>query len=398
MCYVCNEINHLHKLSVPIKMIIISTKKLFTLTVLSSIFFSTDAQNTSIDFEKYNPPSTLVVPAHPVTHAKYPFIDVHNHQWNMPTQDINALLRSMDSLNMKVMVNISGRGYQNTNGFLDVKDSFYFKNSIKNIGAARTNRIILFTNISFIGFGTDGWLKNAVQQLEADIRNGACGLKIYKDLGLDYKDNKGKRIRIDDPRLEPIWDVCEKNDIPVIIHSADPESFWDSLNYDNERLLELKLNPRRARLGKEPATWEEVINEQHILFLTHPNITFIAAHMGWMANDLGSLGKLLDEMPNVNVEIAAVIAELGRQPKNARKFFEKYQDRIMMGKDSWVPEEYGTYFRLLESDDEYFPYHKKYHAFWRMYGLDLSDDILRKVYYKNALRIIPGIDRTLFPD
>ena len=133
------------------------------------------------------------------------------------------------------------------------------------------------------------------------------------------------------------------------------------------------------------------------MFKKHPNTTFIAAHFGWYANDLAKLGQLLDDMPNVVVEFGAVIAELGRQPQAAKQFFTKYQDRILFGKDSWVPEEYATYFRVLETEDEYFPYHKKYHAFWAMYGMGLPDDILKKVYYKNALRIIPNIDKTLFP-
>ena len=120
--------------------------------------------------------------------------------------------------------------------------------------------------------------------------------------------------------------------------------------------------------------------------------------MGWFANDLGRLGELLDEMPNMYVGIGAIIAELGRQPRMAQKFFLKYQDRILFGKDSWKPEEFPTYFRVLESDDEYFPYHKKYHAFWAMYGMDLPDEVLKKVYYKNALRIVPGLDRSLFPN
>ena len=120
--------------------------------------------------------------------------------------------------------------------------------------------------------------------------------------------------------------------------------------------------------------------------------------MGWFANDLGKLGSLLDEMPNMHVGIGAIIAELGRQPRQAKAFFIKYQDRVLFGKDSWKPEEFPTYFRILESADEYFPYHKKYHAFWAMYGLDLPDDVLKKVYYKNALRIVPGLDKTLFPE
>jgi uncharacterized protein len=133
------------------------------------------------------------------------------------------------------------------------------------------------------------------------------------------------------------------------------------------------------------------------MFKKHPKTTFIAAHFGWYPNDLAKLGKLMDDMPNIVVEFGAVIAELGRQPKMAKAFFTKYQDRILFGKDSWVPEEYTTYFRVLETEDEYFPYHKKYHAFWPMYGMGLSDEILKKVYYKNALRIVPNIDKSLFP-
>jgi predicted TIM-barrel fold metal-dependent hydrolase len=120
--------------------------------------------------------------------------------------------------------------------------------------------------------------------------------------------------------------------------------------------------------------------------------------MGWFANDLGKLAKLMDEMPNMHVEIGAIIAELGRQPRFAKMFFEKYKKRILFGKDSWKPNEFPTYFRVLETDDEYFPYHKKYHAFWAMYGLDLSDEVLKMVYYKNALRLIPGLDKSLFPN
>ena len=134
------------------------------------------------------------------------------------------------------------------------------------------------------------------------------------------------------------------------------------------------------------------------MFKKHPDTIFINAHMGWYANNLGKLGELLDELPNMNVGIGAIIAELGRQPRFARAFFIKYQDRILFGKDSWKPEEFPTYFRVLESADEYFPYHKKYHAYWRMYGLDLPDEVLKKVYYKNALRIVPGLDQSLFPN
>jgi len=239
--------------------------------------------------------------------------------------------------------------------------------------------------------------ERTLAELEADVRNGARGLKIYKDLGMEFKDEQGKRIAIDDPRLNAIWDKCAALHIPVLIHSADPPSFWDPMDKYNERWLELKTHPGRKRENTNPASWKTIIGEQHHIFRAHPNTQFIAAHFGWLANDLSSLGKLLDECPNVSVEIAAIIAELGRQPRQARDFFIKYQDRILFGKDSWVPSEYMTYFRVLETADEYFPYHKKYHAFWRMYGLALPDEVLKKVYYKNALRIIPGLDKSRFP-
>ncbi|MDP5139789.1 MAG: amidohydrolase family protein, partial [Spirosomaceae bacterium] len=138
--------------------------------------------------------------------------------------------------------------------------------------------------------------------------------------------------------------------------------------------------------------------QQHRVFKKHAKTTFINAHMGWYPNNLAKLGELLVEMPNMYVEIGAVIAELGRQPRTANKFFTEWQDRILFGKDSWKPEEYETYFRVLETEDEYFRYHKKYHAFWPMYGIGLSDEILKKVYYKNALKIIPGLDKSLFPN
>jgi predicted TIM-barrel fold metal-dependent hydrolase len=184
----------------------------------------------------------------------------------------------------------------------------------------------------------------------------------------------------------------------VLIHAADPKPFWDAHDNKNERWLELKLRSRRKRDAAVTGSWQTIINEQHAIFKNHPKTNFINAHLGWYANDLETLSKLLDAMPNMFTEIGAVIAELGRQPRNAKAFLTKYQDRVMFGKDAWNPEEYHTYFRVLESDDEYFPYYKRYHAFWKMYGLDLSDTVLKKIYYKNALRVIPNIDKSLFPN
>ena len=342
--------------------------------------------NGKMDFETYNPPSTLVVPEHKLTKAKFPFIDVHNHQFEMPDMDLGTLITDMDKLNMKVMVNLSG------------ESGTTLKKSITNVREHFPKRFIVFANIDFKRVGEAGWGDKAAKQLEEDVKNGANGLKIYKSLGFSITDINGKRVTVDDARLDPIWDKAGELKIPVIIHTADPKSFWEPMDANNERWLELSTHPNRKREATDPAPWDTLIAEQHRLFRKHPHTTFIAAHFGWYPNDLQKLGQLLDELPNVVVEFGAVIAELGRQPRAAKQFFTKYQDRILFGKDSWVPDEYATYFRVLETEDEYFPYHKKYHAFWAMYGIGLPDDILKKVYYKNALRIIPNIDKTLFPD
>lgn len=338
-----------------------------------------------ISFENYNPKSTLVVPGDSIFRAKFPFIDVHGHQYRMPTQDLAPVVADMDKLNMGVMVNLSGRTGEE------------LQQSVKNIATNFPGRFVVFANINFEGAGSEGWTENMVAQLEQDVKNGAKGLKVYKSLGLRNKDAQGNRLAIDDLRLDPIWAKCGELGIPVLIHSADPASFWDEFDGDNERWLELKTHPRRKRTDTDPAPFQQIMDEQYKMFKKHPKTTFISAHMSWLANNLGRLAELLDEMPNMNVGIGAIIAELGRQPRFAKAFITKYQDRVLFGKDSWKPEEFPTYFRVLESGDEYFPYHKKYHAYWAMYGLDLDDDVLKKVYYRNALRIVPGLNKDLFP-
>ncbi|GAA4270495.1 amidohydrolase family protein [Hyunsoonleella aestuarii] len=358
----------------------------FILSLLVIIYFVLKSQSQEMSFEDYNPKSTLVVPGEVIKKAKFPFIDVHGHQYRMATQDLAPVVAAMDTLNMKVMVNLSGRSGDN------------LKQAVKNVKTNYPNRFVVFANVDFNGAGAEGWIEKTVAQLRADVKNGAKGLKVYKSLGMYNKDVHGRRLAIDDKRLEPIWETCGELGVPVLIHAADPKSFWEPFDGDNERWLELKTRPRRKRGPNNPAPWEQIIAEQHNMFKKHSNTTFINAHMGWYANNLGKLGKLLDEIPNMNVGIGAIIAELGRQPRFAKAFFIKYQNRILFGKDSWKPEEFPTYFRVLESDDEYFPYHKKYHAFWAMYGLDLPDEVLKKVYYKNALRIVPGIDKSLFKE
>jgi uncharacterized protein len=339
-----------------------------------------------MDVEEYEPTSTLVVPETKVTKAKFPFIDVHNHQWTMPIQDLDKLVVEMDSLNMGVMVNLSGfRGK-------------YLEWSLDNVNEKYSDRFALFLNINFENLDDEGWPEEQLQMLEDAVEHGVKGLKIYKGLGLTDKDNEGNRIAIDDERLDPIWAKCGELGIPILIHSGEPNSFWKPKDKNNERWLELKQYPSRYRDPEELPSFEEIIAEQHHIFRKHPNTTFINAHLGWFGNDLGRLGELFDELPNVYTELGAVIAELGRQPRFARAWMIQYQDRVMMGKDTYKKEEYYTYFRILETADEYFDYYRKRHAHWKMYGLDLPDSVLKKVYYKNALNVIPGLDRGLFEE
>ena len=347
-----------------------------------------------LGFEEYDPVSTLKVEEHKVTRAKFPFIDVHNHQYRMDSQNLGELISEMDKLNMGIMVNLSGRGFsqQWEDGTATITGA------IANVRKNYPKRFMVFTNPELKGIGSPGWGQRAAKQIEDDVKAGAVGMKVYKSLGFSgIKDTDGKRVAVSDPRLDPVWAKCGELGIPVIIHTADPKSFWDPPDRYNERWLELKTHAGRKRTDTDPVPFDSLIREQHAVFARHPKTTFINAHMGWYPNDLRKLDSLMTKFPNMYVEIGAVIAELGRQPRASKKFFTKWQDRILFGKDSWVPSEYATYFRVLETEDEYFPYHKKYHAFWRMYGMGLPDDILKKVYYKNALRIIPGIDKSQFP-
>jgi predicted TIM-barrel fold metal-dependent hydrolase len=234
--------------------------------------------------------------------------------------------------------------------------------------------------------------------LEQDVRNGAQGLKIFKQHGMDIKDASGRRIPTNDPRFDPIWEKCAELHIPVLIHTGEPRSFFDPIDKYNERWLELKQFPNRARPPDRYPSWKVIMDEQHDLFAKHPRTNFIAAHLSWLGGDLAQLGQLLDKYPNMYTEIGAVLAELGRQPRFAREWFIRYQDRVLFGKDITESfSEYHVYFRVLETNDDYFDYYRRRHAFWKVYGLDLPDQVLRKLYYQNALKIIPGIDASLFP-
>jgi predicted TIM-barrel fold metal-dependent hydrolase len=337
-------------------------------------------------FEEYDPKSTLVVPEHPRTKAKFPFIDVHNHQRrDISAADAAKLVAEMDRIGLAVMVNLSGGvGPQ-------------LQESMAALSGRHPKRFVTFANVDLDKIDEPNFAENAARQLEADVKAGAVGLKIYKNLGMFLHDKSGKRVPTDDARLDPIWRKAGELKIPVLIHTGEPMAFWSPVDKHNERWLELQQYPQRRRDDPKFVSFEQTMSEQFSLFRKHPKTTFIAAHLAWLGNDLARLGKLLDELPNVYTEMGAVLYELGRQPKAARAFLIKYQDRVLMGKDSWNADEYATYFRVLETDDEYFDYYRKRHAFWKMYGVGLPDEVLKKIYFKNALRIIPGIDASPFP-
>ena len=341
-------------------------------------------KNNLMDIEEYSPKSTLIVKETPLKRSKYPFVDVHNHQFDMPVKNLANLVAEMDSMNMGFMINLSGfRG-------------LYLRESLENIRENAPNRFGLFLNIDFEAIDDADFKETQTALIDSAAAAGVMGLKVYKSLGLTSTDSKGNRIAINDPRLDPIWEACGNNKMPVLIHSGEPASFWEPKDKFNERWLELRQKPRRYRDPASNPSFEEVLAEQHDIFKKHSNTTFINAHLGWMGNDLDRLGTHLDTYPNVMTEIGAVLAELGRQPKRARRFFIDYQDRILFGKDSYKVSEYYTYFRVLETDDEYFDYYRKRHAHWKMYGLALPDSILQKLYYKNALDLFPAIDHSLF--
>lgn len=351
---------------------------------LSACLLAQQSQHV-MTIEEYEPKSLLVVPEHKVPRAKYPVIDVHNHQNRATGAALDKLVKEMDEINLGVMVNLSGSYGDRLQANIKEQKGRYPK------------RFVIFANINFNDIDAPDYPQKAAHQLEEDVKAGAQGLKIFKNFGMDLKDTKGQRIHTDDPRFDLLFETAGRLKIPVLIHTAEPKGLFLPMDKDNERWLELKTHPGRGRMADKYPSWETLMGEQHNLFARHPNTIFIAAHLDWLGINLGELGKLLDRLPNVYTEVGAVVEELGRQPRNARAFFIKYQDRVLFGKDTYKKEEYGTYFRTFETADEYFDHDRKYHGIWKMYGLDLPDEVLRKLYYKNALRIIPGIDKAQFP-
>lgn len=344
------------------------------------------AQTQSLTFEEYEPKSTLVVPENPVLRAKFPMIDIHSHHRRLSPEYVDKLIKEMDSINLRVIVNLSGGSGET------------LKNVIREMKGRYPDRFVVFANIDFSDLNDPGFGQRAATRLEEDIRNGAQGLKIFKNFGMDMKYRSGERVKVDDPALDPVWAMCAKLNIPVLIHTAEPSVFFDPIDKNNERWLELKQFPGRARPPEKYPTFETLMTERNNMLARHPKTKFILAHLGYHGNDLGRLGRLFDQYPNAYVDIAAVLAEIGRQPYTARDFLIKYQDRVLFGKDIYEPGEYTYYFRVLETRDDYIEYYRRRHAFWRMYGLYLPDEVLKKIYYKNSAKLIPGMNIKQFPE
>jgi predicted TIM-barrel fold metal-dependent hydrolase len=336
---------------------------------------------------EYTPRSTLVVPEHPVPRARFPVVDVHGHPPRLNTpENIERVITAMDALNLGVMV--QARGSQGDD----------LTSQIEAVRAAGLeDRFVFFTTLDLRDVGPGSGARIAAQ-LEADVAAGAVGIgEIGKGFGLFNTKADGSRLTLDDPELDVVWETAGRLGVPVFIHTGDPSEFFQPHDMENERWLEMSIFPNRQLNDQRRfPTFEELMAERDRMIAKHPNTTWILAHMSWYTNDLGKLGELFDRYPNVHGELGAVLYDLGRQPRFAKAFFEKYSDRILFGKDSFAPDEYPYYWRVFETEDEYFDYYRNYHAFWKLYGMGLSEDVLRKVYYENALRIIPNMPTAAF--
>lgn len=331
----------------------------------------------------YRPESTLVTEETWVPSARYPVVDVHGHARGLAAPGrIEEMVRALDSLNIGVYIaadNLRGDELRET---------------VAAIAASpHSNRFRVLAGLDLGNVGP-GSGERIARQVEDDLGAGAIGVgEVSKGFGMSILKADGSRLAIDDRELDPVWDRLGRLGVPVFIHTADPPEFWQPFDLTNERWLELALFPNRRAFGPDMVPFEQLITERDNLFRRHPNTTFIAAHFGWHAHDLERAAELLETFPNVYLEVGAILYDLGRQPRAAREFFIRYQDRILFGKDSFQPGEYPYFWRVFETDDEYFDYYRDYHAFWKLYGLDLPEEILRKLYHENALRLFPDLPR-----
>ena len=334
--------------------------------------------------ENYRPQSKLITKVTQITKPKFPVIDAHNHLFDgWEQKPLSQLLDQLDEAGITHYIDLDGGwGEDILNRHLD-----YFKQPAP-------DRFKIFGGVDWSKWESmgDAFPEWAAGRLKVQKERGAEGLKIWKPLGLQVKDHHGQLVKVDDPRLAPIWLAAGELKLPTLIHIADPVAFFDPIDETNERWEELGEHPDWAFTSPPFPPFMEIVNGFANVIAQHPQTTFIGAHVGCYAENLEWVGKLLDRCPNFYVDISARLAELGRQPYTSRRFFIQHADRILFGTDMG-PEvnTYNIYYRFLETDDEYFAYHTTPvpdQGRWNVYGLYLPDDVLEKVYHQNAERIL----------
>ena len=338
-------------------------------------------QKKTLLLRDFHPVSMLHAPAHNVDKAKYYVIDVHNHvndaqgiDEHMPPERV---IQIMDNTNVKTVVILTGMWGDKLQRVID------------EMVKPHPGRFIVFSQIDFSKIDDPNFSQEMVTQLDDSVRRGSRGLKQLKDLGLVDRDKSGKLIAIDDPRLDPIWEEAGRLGIPVSIHTSDPEAFFHPVDNTNERYEELTGHPDWSFYGPQFPSKEELLAQRDRMFAKHPHTNFVALHVANWPENLDYVSNLLDKLPNVMIEFGAREAELGRQPKRAREFFIKYQDRIMFGTDNGMDEAmYRNHFRWLETSDEYFDYWgAPGQGRWKISGMGLPDSVLEKIYHTNAERL-----------
>jgi predicted TIM-barrel fold metal-dependent hydrolase len=361
---------------------------------------------TPLDLSQYEPKSMLQVHETHVERAKFPVIDFHTHisvsakaekgvaispdrQYLGTPQECLAV---MDRKNIKMMVNLTG-GYEK--GLAE---------AVSKYDRAYPGRFLTFTEPSYSHFKESNYPQLQAQAIEQAHRDGARGLKILKTLGLYLRENitSGPLVKIDDLRFDPMWDACGQLNMPVAIHISDPAAFFTPTDRFNERYEELNNHPDWSFYGADFPSNAELIEARNRMMAKHPKTQFVTLHFGNFSENLQNVSENLDKYPNMHVDMAARIGELGRQPFTSKKFFDKYQDRILFATDATphgdeFPQQvfndqlYEIYYRFLETEDEYFDYAPAKippQGRWRIYGINLSDQILRKVYNENAARLL----------
>ncbi|MHC4324567.1 MAG: amidohydrolase family protein [Planctomycetota bacterium] len=345
-------------------------------------FAQTAGDIRELKLRDWQPRSMLKTKQSVVETPAYPVIDVHNHlgggKDRLTPERVKHYLAEMDAAGVRTVVNLDGGSGRR------------LKETLAALDEAHPGRFLTFALLDFSGIDDDNWGRRQAKLLEESFRAGAKGLKIHKSLGLTYRYKNGKLMPVDDPKLNPIWQTCARYGRPVVIHVADPAAFFTPLDRFNERWHELGDHPNWLFGGEKFPSRDEILAQRNHAIARHPETTFICAHFGNNPEDLATVGKWLDMYPNMFVDVDARISELGRQPYTARKFFLKYQDRIMFGTDTTPRRDaYRMYYRFLETDDEYFDCaggHQR-QGFWMIYGLFLPKNVLEKIYRTNAERL-----------